>query len=289
MFSKILKHDLKSIGRFWWIIAVSTLGISVLGSLAFRFMLEIGTSNVNSAILVSLATIFSALFSMLSIFGIAASMLLTQILVYLRFYKHFFTDEGYLTFTLPVSRRQLLFSKTLNAFIWLCAHTVLMVICVLIFVTIAAPTLGESMINTNVLTAIPNAFKAVWNVTGAWTIVYTVELLLILLLGILFSINLAHMCITIGAVVAKKMKLLAAIGIYYGVNVVLSSILPTLFYASLFSFAEGLAETLANAPEQVIFAVIALIALIICLIIAATVFVLYSITLDKLERRLNLA
>ena len=288
MFSKILKHDIKSIGRFWWIIAISTVGISILGSLALRFVLEISEANLDSTLIVTMATIFSTLFSMLSIFAIVASMLVTQILVYLRYYKHFFTDEGYLTFTLPVSRRQLLLSKTLNAFIWLCAHTVLMIVCFLIFIAIA-PTAADGPLVIDVVTSVPDIFGFIWDGVEAWTIVYTVELLLMLILSTLFSINLAHMCITIGAVVAKKMKLLAAIGIYYGVNIVISSILPTVFYASLFSLIEGLGEILANAPEQVIFAVIAIILLIICLIMAAAVFLMYSITLDKLERRLNLA
>ena len=207
MFSKILKHDVKSIGRFWWIIAISTVGISILGSLALRFVLEISEANLDSTLIVTMATIFSTLFSLLSIFAIVASMLVTQILVYLRYYKHFFTDEGYLTFTLPVSRRQLLLSKTLNAFIWLCAHTVLMIVCFFIFIAIA-PTAADGPLVIDVVTSVPDIFGFIWDGVGAWTIVYTVELLLMLILSTLFSINLAHMCITIGAVVAKKMKLL---------------------------------------------------------------------------------
>ncbi len=292
MFGKILKYDLRSIARYWWIVAVSTLGLSVLGSLAMRFAFEV-TEAETSMFILSVGMIFSLFFSFMSIFGIIASIIVTQILIYLRFYKHFFTDEGYLTFTLPVSRKTLLLSKTLNAFIWTLLHVFLTVIAVIIFIAIAPPTFGGGLINTDVLFAIPDAMglavSELWNNIGAWSLVYGAEFILMLAISMLFSISLAHMCITIGAVVAKKLKLLAAIGIYYGVNTLLSSILPAVLFLPLFSFVEGLLEELAQAPEQVILAVIAIALLILCLIMAAATFLIYSLTLDKLERRLNLA
>jgi hypothetical protein len=288
MFNKILKHDIRSIARFWWIIAISTLGISVLGGLALRLVFEMSELGLESIFLITVATIFSSLFSMLSIFGILASMSVTLILVYLRFYKNFFTDEGYLTFTLPVSRRQLLLSKTLSAFIWLSAHTVLIALCFFVFVIIASPASGNYFINVDMLSGIPDLFCAIWEETGVWTLVYLLEVLIMLMLSILFAINIAQMCITIGAVVAKKHKLLAAIGIYYGLNVVISSILPTVFYIFLFSFAESIFEALANAPEQVICTVIALVMFVVCALMAAAVFLVYTITRNCLERRLDL-
>ena len=45
---------------------------------------------------------------------------------------------------------------------------------------------------------------------------------MILTAVLVFSTSLVHFCITVGAVVAKKAKLLAAIGIYYLVNMGLS-------------------------------------------------------------------
>ena len=44
------------------------------------------------------------------VMAIIASAVVTELLVFVRFYKNFFTDEGYLTFTLPVSRKDLLLS-----------------------------------------------------------------------------------------------------------------------------------------------------------------------------------
>ena len=45
-------------------------------------------------------------------------LLLTLVLMVYRFYKNLMTDEGYLMFTLPVSRSQLIWSKLMVALAW---------------------------------------------------------------------------------------------------------------------------------------------------------------------------
>lgn len=52
-------------------------------------------------------------------------LLLTLVLMVYRFYKNLMTDEGYLMFTLPVSRSQLIWSKLLVALVWSVLSTVL--------------------------------------------------------------------------------------------------------------------------------------------------------------------
>ena len=42
----------------------------------------------------------------------------TSILIVVRYYKSLYTDEGYLTLTLPATRGQLLFSKAFAACVW---------------------------------------------------------------------------------------------------------------------------------------------------------------------------
>ncbi|MFQ9052505.1 MAG: ABC transporter permease [Oscillospiraceae bacterium] len=66
-------------------------------------------------------TVFATLFGVTT-FGM---LLLTLVLMVYRFYKNLMTDEGYLMFTLPVSRSQLIWSKLLVALVWSVLSTVL--------------------------------------------------------------------------------------------------------------------------------------------------------------------
>ena len=285
MFKKLLKYDMKSIANVWWILAVSVLGASVLASFLLRFCME---NDGNGAFAIFMVLAMLMLF--VCLLGIIMSVVVTEILVYLRFYKNFYTDEGYLTFTLPVSRKMLLLSKTLNALIWTGAHLLLYVVCALIFMLIVPPAeAGGGFFNPVAFEWLGQTLSEAWNTIGAWLIVYMVEVLLLFTLALTFSINLIHYCITMGAVIAKKMKLLAAIGIYYLVNMILSFVMQ---FAALFgtlALEVGFSGMLANASQNLQSAAVAVVLLLVCAIVAAISCTLYFMTLGKLERKLNLA
>lgn len=285
MLKKLLKYDMKSVWNIWWILAISVLGTSVVGAFLLRFF--IANIDNESLALFSVLGVFLLFFIL---FGIIASIAVTQILVYMRFYKNFFTDEGYLTFTLPVSRQKLFLSKTLNALIWTALHLVLYLVCVFIFLLLAPPSAAEGVFfNPVAFDAIGSFISNVWQNVGGWLIVYIIEGLLLVLLSYTFTVNLIHFCITMGAIVAKKLKLLAAIGIYYLVNMGLSFLIQ---FASIFGFStidNGLTILESNgSPEALRLFATALVLFILCLIVAAFSYTVYCITLGKLERKLNL-
>ncbi len=286
MFGKVLKYDFKYIARFWWIIAASVLGLSVVASLDLRFIIENENTTSIPITLMMIAGVFFLFISIIAIFG---SLIVTQVFIYIRFYKNFFTDEGYLTFTLPVSRKKLLLSKTLNALIFTTLHTLLIIVSVLIFITLAAPTAGQGIINLDIWKGLIFIIGKAWDAVGAWLIVYVLEALVLLVLLQMFSTCLVQLCITIGAVIAKKQKVLAAVGIYYITNSVLSiilSITSTLFLAGMIG---GLVELLMNMSKNAMLATVSLFALLICLAVASAVCIVYNMTLNRIERRLNLA
>ena len=298
MLRKLLKYDFKSVWRVWWIAAIITLGSSVIGSFALRFFLSLTTAPGVAAESpeITFAYIISLILFLFSLLAIVASVFVMEILVYWRYYKHFFSDEGYLTFTLPVSRKQLLLSKTLNAVIWTAIHAVLLTVCTLIFMIISPnPGPGDGFFNPVLFywikEAISFAVPPLFELFGAgWIIAYT----LIGLIGsfgvTLFSISLVHFCITLGAVIAKKHKLLAAIGTYYLVNAVISFVaqafitLFTLFIAG--RFVVLLLEITSASVGCLVFF---LIFFMIACVIWALASILYFWTLGALERKLNLA
>ena len=113
MFHKLVKHEFKATGRiilFLYLAAAVLSGVSLL------------LQKVANAIpLVSVAI------SLFSIILMIACPLVTYVIVILRFYRSCYGDEGYLTQTLPVSGKQIYFSKLLVAFCW-CLLSILLVV-----------------------------------------------------------------------------------------------------------------------------------------------------------------
>ena len=170
MLGKLLRYDIKSILRYWWIIAISTLGAAVLGGGAMRFMIEFNKIEDPSVIL-SLTYISAFLLFALCIFAIVASFILTYILVFYRFYKNFFTDEGYLTFTLPVSRKKLFLSKTINALLFTTLQAIVFAVGIAIIFLFTSPKYF-----VEVMGYFSDMFLFVWDEIGSplWEIVYII-------------------------------------------------------------------------------------------------------------------
>ena len=293
MLGKLLKYDLKSVWRIWWIAAVSAFGASFVGAFALRVCLTVPTLSTAEAFTNReiLIMILAGILCGLAVLAIVASVFLMEILVYWRFYKHFFSDEGYLTFTLPVSRKTLLLSKTLNAVIWTVAHAILIAVCLVVFLAFAPPETADSgFFNPIALRAVGEAISMLFHGMGAgWFFAYAFGVLLILAGSLMFSISLVHYCITLGAIIAKKAKLLAAIGMYYLITTVLSFLSQTVITVfSLFMTVRFVAFMVLLTPHAAACAVW-LIILLVATVIAALASVMYFWTLGNLERKLNLA
>jgi len=222
---------------------------------------------------------------MVCILALAFSLLGTDILLYVHYYKHFFTDEGYLTFTLPVSRKKLLLSKMVSSVIYSGVHILLYVVGLLFFLLFSPPAQNGGFINLIAFEKLGQLIVNVWNIMGAWLIVYILEALLLLAVTIVSGFSLIYFCITFGAIIAKKAKILAAVGIYFGINVVISFVTQLFNGLSLSVFSSGLEQLVDRSNNYLAGALIIL--LFICMV-SAWAYVLYGITLDRLEHRLNL-
>ena len=106
MLSKLLKKDLNKNMRWMWILFVSTIFIA----LTTRGCKELGQNIVFFKIL---AIFFESVF-----YALAVNVVLQAFLRnFLNFTKSFYSDEAYLTHTLPVTKNQLINSKFLTAII----------------------------------------------------------------------------------------------------------------------------------------------------------------------------
>ena len=289
MLKKLLKYDMIAIKRVWLLQAIIVLALSVPCGIALRF---IDAEHSDSMMIYEgLVTMFFVT----SIILVALSYFLTKGMVYLHFYKNFFTDEGYLTFTLPVSRKTLLFSKMTSAMIWSGAQLLVYVLFGAVLLLIApAPARGE-LLTLAGYRSLGKLISEVWKYVGAWLILYVMEGLALLALIEAFEIATAYFCITLGSIVVKKAKLLLAIGVYYAIQ----SVLWQFFQISVFAYLTPVgflsATTLITGIVERLYVAncanvgIALVLFIAILVAAALLLTMYYMTLDKIERKLNLA
>jgi len=277
-----------AVWRLWWLAVMIVPIASVVGSVMLRFIIT-GTENGAFEGHISRLLFIGALLSVFAcIVAIVLSFILTMVLIYVRFYKNLFTDEGYLTFTLPVSRKQILLSKTLNAFIWYVLHGLLIGTAIFLFILFAVPPEGNGLINTEIFKVIGEMFVDLWNIMGAWLLVILAELIIFILLSTLMGIALFHISITVGSVIAKKAKILASVGIYYVFNMVLSLLSQISIYVFIFLIGPGLSnfEILTDAEGWGMISLLFVIGIAFVGVITA---LLYNLTQHLLDRKLNLA
>ena len=229
MFAKLLKHEWKDTAGLLGILSLCVLGAGVLGGFAIRAIDYFSGKVVNDG----MAAIVAAGFAFL-VMGLFMAMVAyavgTEIYLLYRFYKTRFTDQGYLTFTLPVSNRSIFLSAYVNILAWLLISVVTVFAAVVIAIAIGGvfPTEDLEYIMGEVMYSFEEAGLG-------W---YMVCQFLGSLASAASGVMIMMVSITAGAVVAKKHKILAAIGIYYGQSIVLgilASVIQTLLLFLSFS------------------------------------------------------
>jgi hypothetical protein len=277
MFKKLLKYDMKAVWRVWWILIPSLLGLSTFFAMSIRIFIETATQESHH-IFPLLLSFLSMFFMSIAYIGFFGSIVMTEILVFVRFYKNLFTDEGYLTFTLPVSRRQLLLSKVISGTAGMCASMGVCFVNVFMMNAIAYASIEES-ISTEYLPTDTTVLEILF---GG---VYVAEAVTAIVLAALCAVLFLYACITFASMIVKKGKLIVAIGIYYGAcNVVYTTIF--LFLLFVLNSILGWMELIGMPAELWVTALLWLVLIFFLGMICA---ILYTLQQLMLERKLNLS
>ena len=105
MFSKLLKYELKSVGKWYFALNASIIAISIFLGFSIKTLTDYAenytTSNANHYTQL-IPIILSIMFGVV----VASAWIATLAIIVRRFYKNIFGREGYLTLTLPVSTHQ---------------------------------------------------------------------------------------------------------------------------------------------------------------------------------------
>ena len=284
MLKKLLKYDMKSMVHLLVPLSIAVVGTTIAGTAALRIRQTIDNTKNASWILTSaLALIFVS-----TILALLAFSVFSEILIMYRYYTHLFTDEGYLTFTLPVKTSSILNSKLINALIW-SVYTVLVVFfCIFLYVIFG--TAEEGLINSKIFTEIKNALVLLTQTYSAWVILkYIVEIVVIFIISLLYGVLSIYLALTIGSIIAKKHKILAAIGIYYGLNTVMSIFVMIVNFIFTFTVANSYQDSYSSNYEIAIDRVFDISFFINAASFLVFSIVAYFVTRHLLKNKLNLS
>ena len=147
MFAKLLKYEWRSTKGFAWLMFLISLSAAVVGGLTTQYLFRISQSQDQQPVL----TVLVLLMFMAAMVALLICAAATLYFTFWRFYRSRFTQEGYLTFTLPVTSHQILLSSIVNCLLGaLCALGTLLV--------------SYLLMGLITLSAMPGFFAARWEI-----------------------------------------------------------------------------------------------------------------------------
>ena len=262
MFAKLLKLEWSATSGLLGVLSLAALGVGALLTALIRFA-NSAPANMPDLVWAPVGTLIGGGF-----LAIVAYAMGTQIVLLMRFYKNKFSDEGYLTFTLPVTAHQILLSSLLNSLSWPVIRVLVGGAAFAMVILVGSAPAG-SFINREVLDGMSLVFKTMLQQEEVPD--FLISMLGSVVVTSLSSLILVHAAITMGAVIAKKHKILAAFGCYYGFSMILGII------NSVLTVGIGMMGTMFVVTPENVFSgmnVVLLIEMVIYLAVAVSGYIL---------------
>lgn len=228
MLTKLMKHEFKAQARLLLPLLLVLTILTMVNCIVFNL------------------DVFTGALSMVRFFigfaygaSIVAVIIISSVIIILRFYKNLMTDEGYLMFTLPVKSHQLINSKLIISIIWntICFVAVLASVYIVIVAT------GNLDGFKAVLNSIIEGFKSSF---GEYSGLFIVEMTLSLILGVINSVLMIYVSIAIGQLVTGH-KILGAFGAYIAIYTVVQIITTVAMVLAGFLFRKSF-DDMASLP-----------------------------------------
>lgn len=265
MLRKLFKYDFLAIGKTMWLLTLIAVLVTIAGTVSGyfiddvfeKFIIDEYVNFVYMALMFLLGTII-----FISFIAITAYFVLSTVIIMKRYYQNLFTDEGYLTFTLPVKTSAILDAKVLSGLLWGAIASIVSIIS-LIFLIYA-------LVGENIADVLDEFKMAVEYISGSIEIptyhyvLFIVEYVLSIIVNFVFGMLLLYFCITLATVIVKKARVLLGVGFYIGVTSVLSALsqivstISSIFLGSqtVATPSEAMAETAVQMHIQMWFGII---------------------------------
>lgn len=284
MLGKLMKYEWRGLR-----LPVSIM-IGVLGATTLLTCIIILTINPKLDDVAAGFSVFSLVLSiMLYYFGIIGCSVGTMLIIAIRFYKTTYTDQGYLTHTLPVESKTLLAAKTITSVLCYLLMLIGIFATIIIILGVAFFHIGNvssydaqymQRMAASALSEITASFKEDYGISFATFVVFYI---LFLIISCISGIMTVLGCISLGQLYAKH-RIIGAIIAYFGVMSVQQFIsylamLPT--YSKMLR-AEALSETM---PMLEVISPTMIITLIWAVAVSV---IMHLINLHMMTKRLNL-
>lgn len=210
MLGKLIKHEWKAIWKIPAILIGALLVIAVLAGLTF--ISPVWRSGMGG---LDVLTVLVWILFYLSIIGVSMGNLLY---LAIRFYQSMFTDEGYLTHTLPATSHQLLISKIMVMTVWIFLSMVGIFFSILIFGGMAILFLQPEISIWNMWEDICREFEAI-GMLGLNLVSFAASIIFMLMASTVNGTMMITGSICMGQMVNKH-KILGSIGAYFAINTV---------------------------------------------------------------------
>lgn len=260
MLGKLIKHEWKAVGKVLAIMHVALILMAIIG----KIMLSID-------VLREAWPMWSALLCLYVISVIAVGVG-THIYLAMRFYKNMYTDEGYLSFTLPVKPWEHIFSKTLVSSIWILIDGVVIAASILILVMYKG--MGTDFLQGWNELMVELASDGVFVL---WKVIQFIITAILSLIGIPLTY---YFSISIGQLFNSH-KMLAAVVVYF-VTINVMQIVSTVISAG---FMIGITETTINIESASMYGGILTIGMIEQIVVTVGFWLITNFIMNK---KLNL-
>lgn len=206
MLKNLIKYEFKATGR---ILIPAYIGLIILAFLN-KFVFSV---NLIRRVFSSYAVIIQGLTMFAYVAAIVATVVITFLIIIQRFYKNLLGDQGYLMHTLPVQIWHNIAGKLIVAGVWTVASGLVAMLSIVVMVADFGSLISGLR---SFFTSAAYALGEVYSQVGMNLLVYFVEGLIILILGIVTSITRIYAAISLGHLVSHK--IIASFGAYIGLG-----------------------------------------------------------------------
>lgn len=212
MFGKLMKAEWRAsrrvIGALCAVVLISGALLGLLGNLLLR-------ESSGSWQLPGFVNVLFSLLSVAAVLAVALSLAASVFYALWRYYRSRFTEEGYLTYTLPVNNHQLMLSSILASVLEILLVGLATAAAVAMAFGIFAAELPWNEVDWGLVWSRFRELLSLRPVVGDVLLV-----LLNIVLMCLATLLTLMLAVTIGATAAKKHPVLLAIAVYYGLSLV---------------------------------------------------------------------
>lgn len=296
MLGKLMKYEWKNIWKAGTLMLLGMLVVTVIGCVVLRMpggvvtgLLDNNDINATQSWFVLSSFVATLILYVIMLLASTWGML---IFLGIRFYRSMYTDEGYLSHTLPVTANQLFLSKVLVSGVWYLFITIgigISVVALIVSLMTGLLNIGElssvlTQYNGNIWEFLADAFYELGRTyeeeMGINLLHYGITLLLIYVAGPFITMVTLFGALTIGQLSSKHKGLMGILA-YAGLTILSSIIGSTvqsafMFGANVANSASGITVSTNSAYD---------INVITSLLIAA---IMYGVSYYIMNRKLNL-